>query len=30
MMIVAYPYSSTEDIAIYDGRGSTVPFKIIP
>ena len=29
MMIVAYPYSSVEDIAIYDGRGRTVPFKII-
>jgi len=29
MMIVAYPYSSTEDIAIYDGRGRTIPFKVI-
>ena len=29
MMIVAYPYSSIEDIAIYDGRGRAVPFKII-
>jgi proteasome lid subunit RPN8/RPN11 len=28
MMIVAYPYSSIEDIAIYDGKGRTVPFKI--
>jgi len=29
MMIVAYPYSSIEDIAIYDGRGRAVPFKTI-
>ena len=29
MMIVAYPYSSVGDIAIYDGKGGTIPFKII-
>lgn len=29
MMIVAYPYSSVQDIAIYDGRGRAIPFEVI-
>lgn len=29
MMIVAYPYSSIGDIAIFDGRGTALPFKIV-
>lgn len=26
MMIVAYPYQSVEDIAVFDGKGQRVPF----
>jgi proteasome lid subunit RPN8/RPN11 len=29
MMIVAYPYHSKKDTAIFDGEGRSLPFKII-
>jgi proteasome lid subunit RPN8/RPN11 len=28
MMIVAYPYRSVEDVAIFDGKGDELPFTV--
>jgi proteasome lid subunit RPN8/RPN11 len=28
MMIVAYPYQSVEDVAVFDGKGQKVPFTL--
>jgi hypothetical protein len=29
MIITAYPYSSKQDIAIYDGKGNPMKYEII-
>ncbi len=30
MMIAAYPYRSEEDVAVFDGKGRLIEYKVVP